>query len=56
MDLKPCDCVEYQEGMPQIIGAQCLANNHGMKYTGRIFLYCPWCGKKREEELVKLCY
>lgn len=51
--LKQCECDGWQKGMDQVIGAQCLADNHGIKYTGGIFAYCPWCGKKREEELVK---
>lgn len=50
--LKPCECSGWQNGMPQIIGAQCLADNHGIKYTGGTFLFCPWCGTKREEEIV----
>lgn len=43
-----CGCKEYQESMPQIIGAQQLADNHGMAYHGSVFIYCPWCGKKLE--------
>ena len=41
-----CICKGWKTGMGQISSAQVLAFNHGMKYTGKIFSYCPWCGKK----------
>ena len=41
-----CDCEDYKESMPQISSAQVLAWTHKMLYTGKVFVYCPWCGKK----------
>ena len=41
-----CTCENYVESMPQIESAQILAYTHGIKYTGDIFVYCPWCGVK----------
>lgn len=46
--LKPCLCKSWEESMPQIVGAQILEHAHGGNYTGKKFIYCPWCGKKRE--------
>jgi hypothetical protein len=45
--MQDCSCQDWKEGMPQIEGAQVLAHTHGTAYTGKVFLYCPWCGKKR---------
>lgn len=39
-------CKEWNEGMPQILSEWSLAFLHGMKYTGPIWGYCPWCGQK----------
>ena len=43
---KDLKCSGWETGMKQIIGAQMLADNHGMKYTGKAFVFCPWCGQK----------
>ena len=45
-----CDCEDWQTGMSQIASAQTLAWTHGQRYTGVVFRYCPWCGKKLEED------
>lgn len=47
-DLLDCDCDGWKNGMRQINGAIVLAYAHGSVYTGGKFLFCPWCGKKRE--------
>jgi hypothetical protein len=39
-------CPEWEEGMKQIESAQMLAFIHRMKYTGKPFVFCPWCGQK----------
>jgi len=49
--LEQCICKDWKKSMSQIEGAQFMAQNHGMQYTGKQFLYCPWCGKKRAEIL-----
>ena len=41
-----CDCDDWADGMEQIVGAQLLASNHGIKYTAQMFRFCPWCGKE----------
>ena len=42
-----CGCVEWQESAHQIFMAQ-IENTlmTGKKYTGGVFKYCPFCGKK----------
>ncbi len=49
-ELKPCNCIDWDESMPQIEGAQLMyaLHSYGGEYTGKQFIYCPWCGKKRE--------
>ena len=39
-------CMDWEKGMEQIIGAQMLAANHGIEYTGKCFRHCPWCGER----------
>jgi len=47
--LKPCTCKDWKVAVPQIQTAQLVNDNHhGKPYTGKQFIYCPWCGKKRE--------
>ncbi len=41
-----CICKDWKESNNQIIDAQLIADNHGFKYTGKVFKYCPWCGNK----------
>ena len=43
-----CECEDFKLGMPQIIAAQIgasVAPSWGIKYTGKPFKFCPWCGK-----------
>jgi len=36
--------------MPQIINAQVMSSpiihSWGVEYTGKLFKFCPWCGKE----------
>ncbi len=41
-----CTCTNYRLSMSQIEAAQVLAYTHGSRYTGAVFLFCPWCGVK----------
>ena len=41
-----CDCDDWKRGMPEIEAAQFLATNHGSPYTGEVFRFCPWCGRR----------
>jgi hypothetical protein len=42
-----CDCEDWKNFLPQIAEQQQLAQKHGKPYTGKPFVYCPWCGYKR---------
>jgi len=44
--MKSCSCEDWESGIQQIDGAITLATIHGQKYTGDVFQFCPWCGKK----------
>jgi len=43
-----CNCKEWKRGIDQIDGFIGFAATHTFiaKYTGGVFRYCPWCGKK----------
>jgi hypothetical protein len=45
-----CNCGDWKIGMEQIEGAQMFAATRGIKYTGPIFAFCPWCGEPLVEE------
>ncbi len=45
-----CTCNEWKESNNQIIDAQLIVDNHGFKYTDKVFKYCPWCGNKLYKE------
>jgi hypothetical protein len=45
-----CTCKDWKESLPQINGAITLADLHGMKYTGKVFVFCPWCRKKLKKK------
>ena len=47
--MKDCDCADWQKCSPQIDAIMTLAWNHGIQYTGKVFVYCPWCGKRLAE-------
>ena len=47
-----CDCQDYKENMPKVDAPILLADLHGMKYDGKYFVFCPWCGKKMREPKV----
>ena len=39
-----CVCDDWEESMGQIIDAQVFCALHDMEYTGKPFVFCPWCG------------
>ena len=45
-----CDCEGWKSSANQIFGSQTLAWTHGISYTGKIWKFCPWCGKTLVEE------
>ena len=47
--LDDCDCDGWKDSMEQISNAQFMSElHHGAPYTGWQFIWCPWCGKKRQ--------
>jgi hypothetical protein len=38
------DCKDYEENMKKIVSAQIFCYTHGIKYDGKAYKYCPWCG------------
>lgn len=49
-NMKDCDCQDYLKGIAQINQAIVFSWTHDFLYDARPFEYCPWCGKKLEEE------
>ena len=47
-----CDCKDWKENIEKVNQPWGLWVNHfgGIGYSGKRFLYCPWCGKKLKEE------
>lgn len=46
-----CECEDFKIGMAAIIEAQKLIFDYwGIKYTGKPFKFCPWCGKVLKEK------
>ena len=41
-----CDCERWEKSFPQIQSAQLMAFYHGIVYSGEVFEFCPWCGRK----------
>ena len=44
-----CTCKGWKENLPKIDNIIVSAHIHGVKYNGKKFVYCPWCGKKLEK-------
>lgn len=45
MKNKKCDCPDWEASANQIFNAQSIHSANGIKYTGEVFKFCPWCGK-----------
>lgn len=43
-----CNCNDW-DCAKKIDGIIMFAHTHGIKYTGKQFIYCPWCGKRLKE-------
>ena len=50
--IKECDCPDWRKNISIINGMLVTLSVHGIQYKGKIFNYCPWCGKL----LVKVTY
>jgi len=49
-----CTCKDWKENIDKLNEGWVFVSIHGGKgYTGKIFIYCPWCSKPliKEEEL-----
>jgi len=45
-----CNCNNWKNNMRLIDNAISVAIIHHWKYTGKPFVYCPWCGNPLVEE------
>lgn len=46
-----CNCIDFEENMSKMNAGFTMTFVHGMGgYTGKIIIYCPWCGKKLKKE------
>ena len=48
-----CSCEDWKVSEPKLVSAHMLAWNHGIKYDGAVFRYCPWCGNKLPKETLE---
>lgn len=49
VSLRDCDCEGFRKYNNILNAQQVFAAMRGMEYPAEgIFIYCPWCGKKRE--------
>jgi len=46
-----CKCEDWIKNIDSLNSGFEFMATHGMSgYTGKIFVYCPWCGKELEKE------
>ncbi len=46
-----CDCKDWKENIDKLNSGAALQYAHGEKgYSGKIFIYCPWCRRELVEE------
>lgn len=48
-----CTCKDWEPNMRAINGPivlQSIRSGGRYQYTGKQFVYCPWCGKKLKEQ------
>jgi hypothetical protein len=50
--MKICICNDWKENSPKLEDVFVWSNVHGLKYTGKFFVYCPWCGEKLVDEII----
>lgn len=44
---KMCKCKDWKENINKLNAGAVMSFIHGMGgYSGKIFSFCPWCGKK----------
>ncbi len=45
-----CDCKDWGENIKKLNSGFALQSIHGMGgYSGKTFIYCPWCRKELKE-------
>jgi len=53
MEAKECDCKDWRENIDKLnAGFECMRVHTGWDdgYQGKFIEYCPWCGKKLQEQ------
>ena len=46
-----CNCDDWKENISKLNSSFTLQSIHGLGgYSGKVFIYCPWCSKKLKEE------
>ncbi|MDA3808630.1 MAG: hypothetical protein PF440_12050 [Thiomicrorhabdus sp.] len=50
MKERRCNCADWDKFMKQIVDAQVFHALRGVKYAGKVFKFCPWCGKALDKE------
>lgn len=56
MNYHPCNCKNWRKYMPILEEQEFFASAHNLSFVQEypvegIFLYCPWCGKKRKQTI-----
>ena len=47
-----CICRDWEENINLVAGPHTLGFSAIVKYAGKVFKYCPWCGNELIEEYV----
>ena len=46
-----CDCKDWKENIDKLNAGAMMQYIHGQKgYTGKTFIFCPWCSKELKEK------
>lgn len=56
INFHPCNCENWRKFSPILEAQQWFATNHNLSFVEEypaegVFLYCPWCGKKRKQTI-----
>lgn len=43
-------CEEWRSGIAALDSVVMLASIHGSVYSGALFRFCPWCGRRQKKE------
>jgi len=49
-----CECRDWEENINELNAGTVMKALHGWGgYSGKKFVYCPWCGNKLEADVVQ---